>query len=92
MKNKSTLTRNKIIAFTLLIIVIGLGYTGYKFYNYQTKKYLREAKVYLSIGNYKEAEEKLIKYLLKHPDDLSARLTLAYCFKEQNKLRESIKI
>jgi len=92
MKNKGTLTGNKIIAFTLLIIVIGLSYSGYKFYNYQRKKHLREAEVYFNIGKYKEAEEKLIKHLLKYPHDLNAKFTLAYCFEKQNKLRESIKI
>lgn len=92
MKNKGTLTGNKIIAFILLIIIIGLSYSGYKFYNYQRKKHLREAEVYFNIGKYKEAEEKLIKHLLKYPHDLNAKFTLAYCFEKQNKLRESIKI
>lgn len=86
-------SRKRIIIYVLVLLVFaGAGYGGYRLYTNHFNRYLREARVLESIGDYQKAEEKYKQHLLRHPDDLDSGFDLASCLGKQDKVAQKLEV
>lgn len=71
-----------------LLVIISLGGVYFCYDRYYVKPDLKRARAYEGIGEYPKAVESYAKYLLKKPDDISAKIDLARALlKVQNRER-----